>query len=86
VGPPDDPEFRAAFAGYIEWGTRLAFANSQPGATPPLGPDAALGLGRRTALHPARRRVNNTKRRLPGREGTCSEHDPGPVGAAAFAP
>ncbi|GAA0560937.1 group II truncated hemoglobin [Paractinoplanes ferrugineus] len=32
---PDDPEFRAAFMGYIEWGTRLALANSQPGATPP---------------------------------------------------
>ncbi|BBH68711.1 hypothetical protein ACTI_53960 [Actinoplanes sp. OR16] len=35
VGLPDDPEFRAAFLGYIEWGTRLALANSQPGATPP---------------------------------------------------
>ncbi|MFI6482549.1 group II truncated hemoglobin [Nonomuraea sp. NPDC050663] len=35
VGLPDDPEFRAAFASYIEWGTRLALANSQPGATPP---------------------------------------------------
>ncbi|GAA3682313.1 group II truncated hemoglobin [Nonomuraea antimicrobica] len=35
VGLPDDPEFRAAFAGYIEWGTRLAKDNSQPGATPP---------------------------------------------------
>jgi hemoglobin len=35
VGLPADPEFRAAFAGYIEWGTRLAHANSQPGATPP---------------------------------------------------
>jgi hemoglobin len=35
VGLPADPEFRAAFAGYIEWGTRLALANSQPGATPP---------------------------------------------------
>ncbi|GAA3424944.1 globin domain-containing protein [Streptosporangium sandarakinum] len=34
VGLPGDPEFRAAFLGYIEWGTRLAFANSQPGATP----------------------------------------------------
>ena len=29
---PDDPEFRAAFVGYVEWGTRLAFQNSQPGA------------------------------------------------------
>jgi hemoglobin len=32
VGLPDDPEFRAAFVGYLEWGTRLARANSQPGA------------------------------------------------------
>jgi hemoglobin len=35
VGLPDDPEFRAAFASYIEWGTRLAVQNSQPGAHPP---------------------------------------------------
>ncbi|MDF5755620.1 group II truncated hemoglobin [Spongiactinospora sp. TRM90649] len=34
VGLPDDPEFRAAFLGYIEWGTRLAVANSQPGVEP----------------------------------------------------
>ena len=32
AGLPDDPEFRAAFLGYIEWGTRLARQNSQPGA------------------------------------------------------
>ncbi|MFC6886720.1 MULTISPECIES: group II truncated hemoglobin [Actinomadura] len=36
VGLPADPEFRAAFAGYIEWGTRIALANSQPGAKPPM--------------------------------------------------
>jgi hypothetical protein len=30
---PDDPEFWAAFVGYVEWGTRLAFHNSQPGST-----------------------------------------------------
>lgn len=35
VGLPADPEFRAAFVSYIEWGTRLAVANSQPGASPP---------------------------------------------------
>jgi hemoglobin len=29
---PDDPEFRAALVGYLEWGTRLAMYNSQPGA------------------------------------------------------
>lgn len=26
---PDDPEFRSAFAAYIEWGTRIAVINSQ---------------------------------------------------------
>ena len=31
---PDDPEFRAAFVGYLEWGTRLAVGNSRPGADP----------------------------------------------------
>ena len=30
---PDDPEFRAAIIGYVEWGTRLAMHNSQPDAT-----------------------------------------------------
>jgi hemoglobin len=29
---PADPEFRAALIGYLEWGTRLALMNSQPGA------------------------------------------------------
>ena len=29
---PDDPEFRAAFVGYLEWGTRLALQNSQDDA------------------------------------------------------
>jgi hemoglobin len=29
---PSDPEFRAALVGYLEWGTRLALHNSQPGA------------------------------------------------------
>jgi len=36
AGMPSDPEFRSAFAAYVEWGTRLALANSQPGADPPL--------------------------------------------------
>lgn len=34
VDLPGDPEFRAAFTSYIEWGTRLAMQNSQPGANP----------------------------------------------------
>lgn len=28
---PSDPEFRSAFVGYIEWGSRLALLNSQSG-------------------------------------------------------
>jgi hemoglobin len=32
VGLPGDPEFRSAFVAYLEWGTRLAVMNSQPGA------------------------------------------------------
>jgi hemoglobin len=35
AGLPDDPEFRSAFVAYVEWGTRLAERNSQPGAQPP---------------------------------------------------
>ena len=29
---PDDPEFRSALVGYLEWGSRLAVLNSQEGA------------------------------------------------------
>ena len=32
VALPADPEFRAAFVGYLEWGTRLAVHNSASGA------------------------------------------------------
>ena len=32
LGLPDDPEFRSALVGYLEWGSRLAVINSQPGA------------------------------------------------------
>ncbi|MEY9927804.1 CDGSH-type Zn-finger protein/truncated hemoglobin YjbI [Catenulispora sp. GP43] len=35
AGLPSDPEFRAAFVSYIEWGSRIAVENSQPGAHPP---------------------------------------------------
>jgi|SRR5689334_21881040 len=33
IGLPDDPEFRSALAGYLEWGSRLAVINSQDGAS-----------------------------------------------------
>jgi hemoglobin len=32
AGMPADPEFRSALVAYLEWGTRLAFSNSHPGA------------------------------------------------------
>jgi hemoglobin len=31
AGLPSDPEFRSAFVAYLEWGTRIAVINSQPG-------------------------------------------------------
>ncbi len=37
VGLPDDPEFRSALVGYLEWGTRIAVLNSQPGVKAPSG-------------------------------------------------
>ena len=33
AGLSDDPEFRSALVAYLEWGTRLAFANSQHDAS-----------------------------------------------------
>jgi hemoglobin len=35
LGLPSDPEFMSALVGYLEWGTRLAVINSQPGMTAP---------------------------------------------------
>ena len=35
AGLPADPEFQAAFRAYLEWGSRIALENSQPGAKPP---------------------------------------------------
>ena len=35
AGLPVDPEWRAAFVSYLEWGSRIAVENSQPGAHPP---------------------------------------------------
>lgn len=40
LGLPDDPEFRSALVGYLEWGSRLAVINSQPGAQ--VDPDALM--------------------------------------------
>jgi CDGSH-type Zn-finger protein/truncated hemoglobin YjbI/ferredoxin len=35
AGLPADPEWRAAFVAYLEWGSRIGLENSQPGAHPP---------------------------------------------------
>lgn len=40
IGVPNDPEFRSALVAYLEWGTRLAVINSQPGAD--VGGEAAM--------------------------------------------
>ncbi len=40
IGVPADPEFRSALVGYLEWGTRLAVLNSQPGTT--VQPEAPM--------------------------------------------
>jgi hemoglobin len=46
TGLPDDPEFRSAFVGYLEWGSRLAVINSQPGASvDPTAPMPNWGWG-----------------------------------------
>lgn len=34
VGLPDDPEFRSALVGYLEWGSRLAIINSNTSTNP----------------------------------------------------
>jgi hemoglobin len=34
IGMPDDPEFRARLVSYLEWGSRMAVANSQLSETP----------------------------------------------------
>ena len=34
IGLPDDPEFRSALVGYLEWGSRMAVVNSQASENP----------------------------------------------------
>ena len=46
AGLPEDPEFRSALVAYLEWGTRLAMHNSQPGAAvAPHAPVPRWGWG-----------------------------------------
>jgi hemoglobin len=34
IGLPDDPEFRSALVGYLEWGSRIAVINSRTDENP----------------------------------------------------
>ena len=46
AGLPEDPEFRSALLAYLEWGSRLAMHNSQPGAAvAPHAPVPRWGWG-----------------------------------------
>lgn len=41
LGLPDDPEFRSALVGYLEWGSRIAKINSHSSDNP-VGPSAPM--------------------------------------------
>jgi hemoglobin len=41
IGLADDPEFRSALVGYLEWGSRIAVINSNA-AENPIQPDAPM--------------------------------------------
>lgn len=57
MGLPDDPEFRSAFVGYLEWGSRLAVINSQPGASvDPNAPMPAWGWGEVGGPYPPKKK------------------------------
>ena len=79
AGLPADPEFRSAFVSYLEWGSRLALANSQPrGRTAAAHAGAALGLGhggpagRHAGLGPTAVRSGERTRR-PGATGSGAD-------------
>ena len=44
AGLPTDPEWRAAFVSYLEWGSRIAVENSQPDAHPPPHMPVVVGV------------------------------------------
>jgi hemoglobin len=53
AGLPADPEFRSAFMAYVEWGSRIALHNSQPGAeVPPEAPVPRWGWGEAPPYQP----------------------------------
>ena len=52
AGLPEDPEFRSAFMAYVEWGTRIAMHNSQPGADVPEEAPVPHGAGEAPPYQP----------------------------------
>ena len=53
AGLPADPEFRSAFVAYVEWGSRIGLANSQPGSAPtPRAPVPHWGWGEAPPYQP----------------------------------
>ena len=80
AGLPNDPEFQAAFRSYLEWGSRIAVENSQPGAKPPPHMpvprwswvcDATPG-SRPPALQPAGTETTQAKVEIPPPDQTVS--------------
>ena len=62
AGLPSDPEFRSAMIAYLEWGTRIALANSQPGANPPpQAPVPHWGWGEAPPSPPFPSRLNSSE-------------------------
>jgi hemoglobin len=55
---PKDPEFRSAFVAYIEWGTRLARHNSQPGPRSSSTRRSRAGWGEAPPFHPWQHRLH----------------------------
>lgn len=78
AGLPNDAEFRAAFSAYLEWGSRIAVENSQPGVKPPPNMPVprwwwvcnATPATRSSAGHPAE--VTDAPLQLPGADDALS--------------
>lgn len=80
AGLPNDAEFAAAFRSYLEWGSRLAVENSQPGATPP--PEMSMPRwGWTTAAGPPAGRVPAT---APAEDGRQRAELPAPGAPISF--
>jgi hemoglobin len=81
LGLPNDPEFMSAVAGYLEWGSRLAVLNSQPGVSlPQPGPMPKWGWGEVGAATAV---VAPSRARVPG-DGAARAQLPGPAALCSF--